>query len=235
MDIVKYLLLHPDTDVHVKDNDGLTALAVAMEAGHRDVGVVLYASTSASRGSSPYSSMRSRRPPSSASRASTPPSSEKAAARTTPALKSPIGPTPPLRTRRKSVDKWDTVLKLCFHFCHLWSSSCPPLKAVFSHPWIWSCVLRSMDVKASLWHSQIGSCVMTSTVLNTVFWHPNSLYLWILKQCFDVRGFQAVFWHLWIWRSTFTSMDIEAVFFLLMELSHPVKVSKNTVQWKGHY
>lgn len=105
MDIVKYLLLHPDTDVHAKDNDGLTALAVAMEAGHRDVGVVLYASTSASRGSSPYSSMRGRRPQSSASRASTPPSSEKGAPGTTPASKSPIGPTPPLRTRRRSVDK----------------------------------------------------------------------------------------------------------------------------------
>jgi ankyrin repeat protein len=97
MEIVKYLLQHPETDVLAKDNDGLTALAVAMEAGHRDVGVVLYANTSASRGSSPYSSMRVRRPASSASRGSTPPTSSK-----TPP---PIGPTPPTRTRRKSVDK----------------------------------------------------------------------------------------------------------------------------------
>jgi ankyrin repeat protein len=94
MELVKYLLQHPDTDVQAKDNDGLTALAVAMEAGHRDVGVVLYANTSASRGSSPYSSMT---PPGSGMSEKTPP----------PAIssKSPIGPTPPQRTRRKSVDK----------------------------------------------------------------------------------------------------------------------------------
>ena len=104
MEIVKYLLQHPDTDVLAKDNDGLTALAVAMEAGHRDVGVVLYANTSASRGSSPYSSMRVRRPPSSASRGSTPPGSEKTPPPTL-SSKSPIGPTPPQRTRRISIDK----------------------------------------------------------------------------------------------------------------------------------
>jgi hypothetical protein len=63
--IVKYLLQNPDTDVLAKDNDGLTALAVAMEAGHRDLGVLLYANTSLSRGASPYSSVRSRRPQSS--------------------------------------------------------------------------------------------------------------------------------------------------------------------------
>ena len=99
MEIVKHLLHHPDTDVSVKDNDGLTALAVAMEAGHRDVGVVLYASMSFSRGSSPYSSMKVRRPASSASRGSTPTTTS--VTKTPP----PMVPTPPLRTRRKSVDK----------------------------------------------------------------------------------------------------------------------------------
>ena len=105
MEIVKYLVQHQDTDVLAKDNDGLTALAVAMEAGHRDVGVVLYANMSFSRGSSPYSSMRVRRPVSSASRGSTPTSSTPAATSTSTKTPPPIGPTPPQRTRRKSVDK----------------------------------------------------------------------------------------------------------------------------------
>ena len=57
VEIVKFLLAQPDTDIFAKDNDGLTALAVAMEAGHRDLGVILYANMSMSRGTSPYSSM----------------------------------------------------------------------------------------------------------------------------------------------------------------------------------
>ncbi|QQP51747.1 Uncharacterized protein FKW44_013189 [Caligus rogercresseyi] len=83
MEIVKYLLLLPDTNVNAKDTDGLTALAVAMEAGHRDIGVLLYASMSFSRGTSPYSSMRLKRP-------------------STPSSRSPVPPTPPLRSRRNS-------------------------------------------------------------------------------------------------------------------------------------
>ena len=34
---------HPDINLSATDNDGLTALSVAMEAGHRDIGVLLYA------------------------------------------------------------------------------------------------------------------------------------------------------------------------------------------------
>merc|ERR1711997_662792 len=71
MEMVKYLMAHPDSDLAAKDNDGLTALAVAMEAGHRDIGVVLYAGMSplVSRGASPhhgspaYSSMRIKKTP----------------------------------------------------------------------------------------------------------------------------------------------------------------------------
>lgn len=97
VDIVKYLLTQPDTDIFAKDNDGLTALAVAMEAGHRDLGVVLYANMSMSRGASPYSSMRLR-PSAGGSRTSTPSAKSKGA---TPP-RSPIAPTPPLRSRRTS-------------------------------------------------------------------------------------------------------------------------------------
>ena len=94
MEIVKFLLQQPETNVLSKDNDGLTALAVAMEAGHRDVGVVLYANMSFSRGASPYSSMRMKK---GSSRTSTP-------GKTTPTVSgSPsLAPTPPLRTRRNS-------------------------------------------------------------------------------------------------------------------------------------
>merc|ERR1712141_956644 len=94
-EIVKHLLAHPDTDIFAKDNDGLTAMAVAMEAGHRDLGVVLYANMSVSRGASPYSSMRLR---SSAGSTTSTPSKSKGA---TPP-RSPIAPTPPIRSRRTS-------------------------------------------------------------------------------------------------------------------------------------
>ena len=99
-DIVKHLLTHPDTDIFAKDNDGLTALAVAMEAGHRDLGVVLYANMSMSRGASPYSSMRLRPTASGGSRTSTPTGSMKSKGATPP--RSPIAPTPPHRSRRTS-------------------------------------------------------------------------------------------------------------------------------------
>ena len=99
VEIVKYLLAQPDTDIFAKDNDGLTALAVAMEAGHRDLGVILYANMSMSRGTSPYSSMRLR-PSAGGSRTSTPSGSAKSKGATPP--RSPIAPTPPLRSRRTS-------------------------------------------------------------------------------------------------------------------------------------
>ena len=113
--IVKYLLQNPDTDVLAKDNDGLTALAVAMEAGHRDLGVLLYANTSLSRGASPYSSVRIKRPQSSStshSRTASPSTSSRTpTSRTlipgpspgTP--KAPTTPTPPQRTRRNSLNQ----------------------------------------------------------------------------------------------------------------------------------
>ena len=58
VEIVKFLLAQPETDIFAKDNDGLTALAVAMEAGHWGLGVFLNANMSMSRGTSPYLSMR---------------------------------------------------------------------------------------------------------------------------------------------------------------------------------
>ena len=112
--IVKYLLQNPDTDVLAKDNDGLTALAVAMEAGHRDLGVLLYANTSLSRGASPYSSVRSRRPQSSStshSRTASPSTSSRTPTRTlipvasSGSSKAPTTPTPPQRTRRNSLNQ----------------------------------------------------------------------------------------------------------------------------------
>ncbi len=89
MEVVKFLLQQGETNVLAKDNDGLTALAVAMEAGHRDIGVVLYANMSFSRGSSPYSSMRIKRG-TSTSRTSTP----------TAQTPTNVGPTPPTRGGR---------------------------------------------------------------------------------------------------------------------------------------
>ena len=86
-----------------KDNDGLTALAVAMEAGHRDVGVLLYANMTFSRGSSPYSSMKIKKSSGGGSGATTPRATPTPTGGTKiPTLRSPIPPTPPLRTRRNS-------------------------------------------------------------------------------------------------------------------------------------
>jgi ankyrin repeat protein len=113
--IVKYLLQNPDTDVLAKDNDGLTALAVAMEAGHRDLGVLLYANTSLSRGASPYSSVRIKKPQSTStshSRTASPSTSNRTpTSRTlipvpsTGTPKAPTTPTPPQRTRRNSLNQ----------------------------------------------------------------------------------------------------------------------------------
>lgn len=41
--------------------DGSTALNIAMDAGNRDIGVLLYAHEHFSRGSSPYTSLRHKR------------------------------------------------------------------------------------------------------------------------------------------------------------------------------
>ena len=111
--IVKYLLQNPETDVLAKDNDGLTALAVAMEAGHRDLGVLLYANTSLSRGASPYSSVRVKRPQSSStshSRTASPSSRIPSRTSSIPVPssgtpKAPTTPTPPQRTRRNSLNQ----------------------------------------------------------------------------------------------------------------------------------
>ena len=110
--IVKYLLQNPDTDVLAKDNDGLTALAVAMEAGHRDLGVLLYANTSLSRGASPYSSVRIRRPQCSStshSRTASPSTSSRTPTKTLIPVasnsKAPTTPTPPQRARHNSLNQ----------------------------------------------------------------------------------------------------------------------------------
>lgn len=112
MEIVKYLMAQPDTNVNAKDNDGLTALSVAMEAGHRDVGVILYAGMSFSRGASPYSSLRIKRGGAggsqSSSRTNTPPvrgavvGGQSANAGQKTNVRSPVTPQPPSRTRRNS-------------------------------------------------------------------------------------------------------------------------------------
>ncbi|KAG8324070.1 KN motif and ankyrin repeat domain, partial [Homalodisca vitripennis] len=57
--------------------DGSTALNIAMEAGNRDIGVLLYAQEHFSRGSSPHTSLKHRRPKS-----------------TTPTLRTPTSPQP---------------------------------------------------------------------------------------------------------------------------------------------
>ncbi|KAG0422649.1 hypothetical protein HPB47_001539 [Ixodes persulcatus] len=53
IEIVRALLAHPDTEVCLADNDGSTALTIAMEAGHKDTALLIYASSNFSRGSSP--------------------------------------------------------------------------------------------------------------------------------------------------------------------------------------
>ncbi|XP_023243297.1 KN motif and ankyrin repeat domain-containing protein 1-like [Centruroides sculpturatus] len=60
-DVVHLLLSIPDCDPSLTDNDGSSALSIAMDAGHRDVALMIYANMNFSRGSSPYSSLRTRR------------------------------------------------------------------------------------------------------------------------------------------------------------------------------
>jgi len=101
LEIVKHLLQHPDINIGATDNDGLSALSVAMEAGHRDIGVLLYANMSFSRGHSPYSSMRMKKAPSRGSIAT--PSGPGTGDGQSPGPScSPVPPTPPHRSRRNS-------------------------------------------------------------------------------------------------------------------------------------
>ncbi|XP_021917735.1 uncharacterized protein LOC110828893 isoform X3 [Zootermopsis nevadensis] len=75
-EIVKYLLSQPDCDASITDCDDSSALNIAMEAGNRDIGVLLYAHEHFSRGSSPYTTLRQRRSKSATptKQAGTPPS-----------------------------------------------------------------------------------------------------------------------------------------------------------------
>ncbi|KAG8283508.1 KN motif and ankyrin repeat domain [Homalodisca vitripennis] len=77
IEIVRLLLAQPDCDLSIRDYDGSTALNIAMEAGNRDIGVLLYAQEHFSRGSSPHTSLKHRRPKS-----------------TTPTLRTPTSPQP---------------------------------------------------------------------------------------------------------------------------------------------
>jgi len=99
LEIVKYLLQHPDINIGATDNDGLSALSVAMEAGYRDIGVLLYANMSFSRGHSPHSSMRMKKTPSRGS-VVTPTGQEPTGGQAT--ATSPVPPTAPHRSRRNS-------------------------------------------------------------------------------------------------------------------------------------
>merc|ERR1712152_67219 len=97
IEIVKVLMKHPDININATDNDGLSALSVAMEAGHRDIGVILYANMSFSRGASPYSSMRMKKGVSRESVAT--PTGSVMSGLGASSVASPVPPTPPHRSR----------------------------------------------------------------------------------------------------------------------------------------
>jgi len=99
LEIVKVVMQHPDININATDNDGLSALSVAMEAGHRDIGVLLYANMSFSRGTSPHSSIRMKK---SSSRSSVVTPSQGSTPVPQAVSSSPIPPTPPHRSRRNS-------------------------------------------------------------------------------------------------------------------------------------
>lgn len=42
IEIVRLLLRHPDVNIEMTDGDGMNALYVALEAGHRDIAALLY-------------------------------------------------------------------------------------------------------------------------------------------------------------------------------------------------
>ncbi|KAF7380696.1 hypothetical protein HZH66_014072 [Vespula vulgaris] len=52
---------HFQCDSSIVDIDGSSALKIALEAGNRDIGVLLYAHEHVNRGTSPYSSIRRSR------------------------------------------------------------------------------------------------------------------------------------------------------------------------------
>ncbi|CAL1299466.1 unnamed protein product [Larinioides sclopetarius] len=61
IEIVKMLLSHPECDPTIVDNDECNALTIAMEAGHKDIGLLIYTNMNFSRGSSPYSTLKTRK------------------------------------------------------------------------------------------------------------------------------------------------------------------------------
>ncbi|XP_049953679.1 KN motif and ankyrin repeat domain-containing protein 3 [Schistocerca serialis cubense] len=81
-DIVKHIISQPDCDVTIVDSDGNSALNIAMEAGNRHIGLLLYAHEHFSRSGSPHGSLRLKR-----SRSSTPTS------------RGTVTPSSPLMTR----------------------------------------------------------------------------------------------------------------------------------------
>ncbi|GFQ86584.1 KN motif and ankyrin repeat domain-containing protein 2 [Trichonephila clavata] len=88
LDIVKILLSHPECDPTIVDNDDCNALTIAMEAGHKDIGLLIYTNMNFSRGSSPYSTLKTRKR--STPRSTPPPR--------TPTLRTPPLPSPSARS-----------------------------------------------------------------------------------------------------------------------------------------
>ncbi|GIY11620.1 KN motif and ankyrin repeat domain-containing protein 3 [Caerostris extrusa] len=88
IDIVKILLSHPECDPTIVDNDECNALTIAMEAGHKDIGLLIYTNMNFSRGSSPYSTLKTRKR--STPRSTPPPR--------TPTLRTPPLPSPSARS-----------------------------------------------------------------------------------------------------------------------------------------
>ncbi|XP_035212769.1 KN motif and ankyrin repeat domain-containing protein 1-like [Stegodyphus dumicola] len=88
LEIVKLLLSHPECDPTIVDNDECNALTIAMEAGHKDIGLLIYTNMNFSRGSSPYSTLKNRKR--STPRSTPPPR--------TPTLRTPPLPSPSARS-----------------------------------------------------------------------------------------------------------------------------------------
>ncbi|KAG8200986.1 hypothetical protein JTE90_021450 [Oedothorax gibbosus] len=88
LEIVRMLLAHPECDPTLVDNDDCNALTIAMEAGHKDIGLLIYTNMNFSRGSSPYSTLKNRKR--STPRSTPPPR--------TPTLRTPPLPSPSARS-----------------------------------------------------------------------------------------------------------------------------------------
>ncbi|GFT35747.1 KN motif and ankyrin repeat domain-containing protein 3 [Nephila pilipes] len=88
LEIVKILLSHPECDPTIVDSDDCNALTIAMEAGHKDIGLLIYTNMNFSRGSSPYSTLKTRKR--STPRSTPPPR--------TPTLRTPPLPSPSARS-----------------------------------------------------------------------------------------------------------------------------------------